>query len=166
MTLQRLRQRPRRHLLVLLSVLASGLAPASLWYGTHSTQMIDGQYAANGQVVLESGQVLDIVHWTLFRDGRFYTMTRYGRSLLETSGRVERDLIGHLSLLVESGGPTDALQTSGNDDEVMLNLLYSNQRGSRIRMEPLGDCFWAVETRHIFCPQKSRGPFRRANEAL
>eukprot|EP01031_Cornospumella_fuschlensis_P007584 gene7583-biopygen6360 len=47
-----------------------------------------------------SGQVLDIVHWTLFSDGRFYTMTRYGRSLLETSGRVERDLIGHLSLLV------------------------------------------------------------------
>ena len=87
----------------------------------------------------------------VFNKGRFYSLTRNAPAIVETSGRLETDLLGRATLVVEEGqvhglGPQDAL-----DDELMFNLFYGAHKGARISLEQVGACLYGVETRQVYC---------------
>ena len=78
-------------------------------------------------------------------------MTRNAPVIVEASGRLETDLLGRASLVVEEGhvhglGPKDEM-----DDELVFNLFYGAHKGARITLEPVGSCLYGVETRQVYC---------------
>lgn len=135
------------------------MAPAALllWalvaMGTTSTasSSLDGRYSSSGHVLLSDGSTLKVSQSLVFNKGRFYSMTRNAPAIVEASGRLEIDLLGRPSLVVEEGqvhglGPKDQM-----DDELVFNLFYGSHKGARITLEQLGSCLYGVETRQVYC---------------
>jgi hypothetical protein len=112
---------------------------------------LDGRYSSTGHVVLGDGQAVKVSQSLVFDKGRFYSMTRNAPAIVEASGRLETDLLGRTSLVVEQGqvhglGPEDQL-----DDELLFNLFYGSHKGTRITLEQVGACLYGVETRQVYC---------------
>lgn len=118
--------------------------------GNLSSQL-DGRYSSSGHVVMKSGQAIKVSQSLVFNKGRFYSMTRNAPAIVEASGRLETDLLGRTSLIVEQGqvhglGPEEQL-----DDELVFNLFYGAHKGTRITLEQVGACLYGVETRQVYC---------------
>lgn len=135
------------------------MAPAALllWafvaMGTSSnaSSKFDGRYSSTGKVLLSDGSTVKVSQSLVFNKGRFYAMTRNSPAIVEASGRLETDLLGRASLVVEEGqvhglGPQDQL-----DDELMFNLFYGSHKGARITLEQLGACLYGVQTQQVYC---------------
>ena len=118
--------------------------------GTASSSL-DGHYSSSGRVLLSDGTTLKVSQSLVFNKGRFYSMTRNAPAIVEASGRLETDLLGRASLVVEEGqvhglGPKDQM-----DDELVFNLFYGSHKGARITLEQVGACLYGVETRQVYC---------------
>ena len=135
------------------------MAPAALllWafvaMGTTGTasSSLDGHYSSSGHVLLSDGTTVKVSQSLVFNKGRFYSMTRNAPAIVEASGRLETDLLGRASLVVEEGqvhglGPKDQM-----DDELVFNLFYGSHKGARIILEQVGACLYGVETRQVYC---------------
>ena len=55
---------------------------------------------------------------------------------------------------MEEGEIHDLWPSEAMDDDLVFNLLYSRKRGSVINLERLGACYYAVETRQVYCPTR------------
>lgn len=141
-------------LTMLATALAMLLGMLALWLSFISSAELDGRYHSTGQVQLSNGQVLEISHSLQVSDGHFYAMTRQGDSILETSGQVEYGFLGNFRLRVDDGQVTGL--ASEIDDELVFNLLYGRHKGSTIHLTHLDGCLYAVETRQMYCPARSR----------
>ncbi|WP_417781174.1 hypothetical protein [Stutzerimonas xanthomarina] len=118
--------------------------------GTASSSL-DGHYSSSGRVLLSDGTTLKVSQSLVFNKGRFYSMTRNAPAIVEASGRLETDLLGRASLVVEEGqvrglGPQEQM-----DDELVFNLFYGSHKGARITLEQVGACLYGVETRQVYC---------------
>lgn len=120
--------------------------------GTNSnSSRLDGQYSSSGYVVLQDGTASKVSQSLVFNKGRFYTMTRNAPAIVEASGRLETDLLGRTSLVVEEG-KVQGLGTEDNlDDELIFNFFYGSHKGARITLEQVGSCLYGVETRQVYC---------------
>lgn len=120
--------------------------------GTNSSSArLDGQYSSSGYVVLQDGTASKVSQSLVFNKGRFYTMTRNAPAVVEASGRLETDLLGRTSLVVEEGN-VQGLGTDDNlDDELIFNFFYGSHKGARITLEQVGSCLYGVETRQVYC---------------
>ncbi|MGF6690059.1 hypothetical protein M2318_000103 [Metapseudomonas resinovorans] len=139
----------RKPLLGGLAIL-TGLALAA--FNFNSSTELEGRYGSAGQVILSNGTSINVSHTILFKDGRFYAMTRQGSTILETSGKVDSGFLGHFRLQVEDGDVSGLWPGHGMDNDLVFNLLYSRKRGSVINLERLGVCLYTVETRQVYCP--------------
>ncbi|UEG61350.1 MULTISPECIES: hypothetical protein [Stutzerimonas stutzeri subgroup] len=118
---------------------------------TSYSASLDGRYASTGQILLSNGELAPVSQSVVFRDGRFYSMTRNSNAIVEASGRVETDLLGRARLIVEEGEITSLIATSELDDELVFNLLYGKHKGARITLEQVGTCLYGVETQQVYC---------------
>jgi hypothetical protein len=115
------------------------------------SKSLDGRYSSTGQVVLSDGQTVKVTQSLIFNKGRFYSMTRNAPAIVETSGRVESDLLGRASLVVEEGKVSGVGADSPFDDELLFNLFYGAHKGARITLEQVGSCLYGVETQQVYC---------------
>lgn len=118
----------------------------------NASSRLDGHYSSTGYVLLSNGKTAQVSQTLAFNKGRFFSMTRNAPAVAEASGRVETDMLGHASLVVEQSqihglGPGKQL-----DDELMFNLFYGSHQGARITLEEVGACLYGVETRQVYCP--------------
>ncbi|KJH84821.1 hypothetical protein MCB86_22800 [Pseudomonas sp. KSR10] len=116
-----------------------------------TSSSFDGRYSSSGYVLLRDGTTRQVSQSLVFNKGRFYSLTRNSPAIVEASGRLETDLLGRASLIVEEGqvhglGPQDRL-----DDELMFNLFYGAHKGARISLEQVGACLYGVETQQVYC---------------
>jgi len=118
---------------------------------TSYSASLDGRYVSTGQILLSNGELAPVSQSVVFRDGRFYSMTRNSNAIVEASGRVETDLLGRARLIVEEGEITSLIATSELDDELVFNLLYGKHKGARITLEQVGTCLYGVETQQVYC---------------
>ncbi|WP_330208553.1 MULTISPECIES: hypothetical protein [unclassified Pseudomonas] len=135
------------------AVLAAGALVALLvvWVSFKTSHEFNGRYSSSGDVVLRDGQRIEINHTLLIKDGRFYAVTRQGMSIMETSGIVESAFLNRLRLRVGKGKATD-LDALGNiDNDLLFNLMYGGEVDSVINLRPIGNCYFAVETRQLYC---------------
>ncbi|BAN49930.1 hypothetical protein [Metapseudomonas resinovorans] len=140
-----------------LGLSALGLMAGLVAFNFQSTTELEGRYGSSGQVILSSGSTLQVSHTILFKDGRFYAMTRQGSTILETSGAIDSGFLGHFRLQVEEGDVSGLWPGEGMDNDLVFNLLYSRKRGSVINLERLGACLYTVETRQVYCPTPQSG---------
>jgi hypothetical protein len=139
-----------RLLLALLLGLILLTICVALYLSFRSSAEINGRHHASGEVQLSNGQVLELSHSLHIHNGRFYSMTRQGNSVLETSGVVEHGFLGHYRLRVEDG---DIRSLSGEgDDTLVFNLMYAGHPQSTINLHQLNNCLYAQETQQLFCP--------------
>ncbi|MGY4534373.1 hypothetical protein ACVW0Y_003512 [Pseudomonas sp. TE3786] len=116
-----------------------------------SSNEFNGRYSSSGDVILRDGHKIEVNHTLLIKDGRFYAMTRQGQSIMETSGIVESGFLNRMRLRVEKGKAT-ALDASGSiDNDLLFNLMYGGEVDSVINLRPIGKCYFAVETRQLYC---------------
>lgn len=115
------------------------------------SKSLDGRYVSTGQVVLGDGQVVKVTQSLIFNKGRFYAMTRNAPAIVESSGRLESDLLGRASLVVEEGKVSGVAADSAFDDELLFNLHYGAHKGARITLEQVGSCLYGVETQQVYC---------------
>lgn len=120
---------------------------------TNYSANLDGRYASTGQVLLSNGQLVQISQSVVFKDGRFYSMTRNNPAIVEASGRVETDFLGRARLVVEEGEINGLAATAGLDDELIFNLFYGKHKGARITLEQVGACLYGVETQQVYCAE-------------
>src|SRR5690606_8063237 len=85
---------------------------------------LDGRYRPSGHVLLSDGRVAQVSQTLVFNKGRFYSMTHNAPAIFESSGRLETDLLGRASLVVEKGQVSGLGADSKIDDELMFNLVY------------------------------------------
>ncbi|MCQ4309525.1 hypothetical protein NA645_16140 [Pseudomonas stutzeri] len=112
---------------------------------------LDGQYSSSGQVLLSDGTSVKVSQSLVFNKGRFYSMTRNAPAIVESSGRLETDLLGRASLVVEEGQVHGLRPQNEMDDELLFNLFYGSHRGARITLEQVGACLYGVETQQVYC---------------
>lgn len=112
---------------------------------------LDGQYSSSGQVLLSDGTSVKVSQSLVFNKGRFYSMTRNAPAIVEASGRLETDLLGRASLVVEEGQVHGLRPQDEMDDELLFNLFYGSHRGARITLEQVGACLYGVETQQVYC---------------
>lgn len=122
---------------------------------TNYSTSLDGRYASSGQVLLSNGQLVQVSQSMVFRDGRFYSMTRNSPTIVEASGRVETDFLGRAQLVVEEGDINGLPATSGLDDELLFNLFYGKHKGARITLEQVGACLYGIETQQVYCAEQA-----------
>lgn len=135
------------------------VAPAALllWalvaMGTNSnaSSKFDGRYSSSGHVLLSDGSTVKVSQSLVFNKGRFYALTHNAPAIVEASGRLETDLLGRASLVLEQGqvhglGPQERM-----DDDLMFNLFYGSHKGARITLEQVGACLYGVETQQVYC---------------
>lgn len=120
---------------------------------------LDGHYSSSGYVLLSTGEAVKVRQTLAFNKGRFLSITRNAPAVAEASGRVETNLLGHASLVVEQSqvhalGPDKQL-----DEELLFNLYYGAHKGAHITLEEIGACLYGVETRQVYCPDDH--PHRR-----
>jgi len=135
------------------------MAPAALllWafvaMGTTGTasSSLDGHYSSSGRVLLSDGTTLKVSQSLVFNKGRFYSMTRNAPAIVEASGRLETDLLGRASLVVEEGQMHGLGSKDEMDDDLVFNLFYGSHKGARITLEQVGSCLYGVETRQVYC---------------
>ena len=135
------------------------MAPAALllWafvaMGTTGTasSSLDGHYSSSGRVLLSDGTTLKVSQSLVFNKGRFYSMTRNAPAIIEASGRLETDLLGRASLVVEEGQVHGLGSKDEMDDDLVFNLFYGSHKGARITLEQVGSCLYGVETRQVYC---------------
>ncbi|HAQ87187.1 MAG: hypothetical protein CMK99_05205 [Pseudomonas sp.] len=135
------------------------MAPAALllWafvaMGTTGTasSSLDGHYSSSGRVLLSDGTTLKVSQSLVFNKGRFYSMTRNAPAIVEASGRLETDLLGRASLVVEEGQVHGLGSKDEMDDDLVFNLFYGSHKGARITLEQVGSCLYGVETRQVYC---------------
>jgi len=125
-----------------------------------ASSAFDGRYSSSGYVVLRDGSSMKVSQSLVFDKGRFYSMIRNTPAVVEASGRLETDLLGRTSLVVEEGhvhglGPQGELDQL--DDELMFNLFYGSHKGSRITLEQVGACLYGVETQQVYCADDRPG---------
>lgn len=123
-------------------------------FNFHSSAELTGRYSSSGQVILSSGITLDVSHTILFKDGRFYAMTRQGNAIIETSGKVDSGFLGRFRLRVDEGEVSGLWPGEGLDNDLVFNMLYSRKRGSVLNLERLGACLYAMETHQVYCPTR------------
>lgn len=112
----------------------------------------DGRYYSSGEVLLGDGSVSPVSRSLVLTKGRFQSMTQNSAVIVETSGRAETDLAGHVRLFIEERQVTQLSPDSRMNDELLLNLLYGRHRGSEVVLEPVGPCLYGAATRHLYCP--------------
>lgn len=112
---------------------------------------LDGRYSSSGHVVLKDGKAIKVSQSLVFNKGRFYSMTRNAPAVVEASGRLETDLLGRTSLVVEQGQVHGLEGNDQLDDELIFNLFYGSHKGARITLEQVGACLYGVETRQVYC---------------
>lgn len=112
---------------------------------------LDGQYSSSGQVLLSDGTSVKVSQSLVFNKGRFYSMTRNAPAIVEASGRLETDLLGRASLVVEEGQVHGLRPQDEMDDELLFNLFYGSHKGARITLEQVGACLYGVETQQVYC---------------
>ncbi|QPI09830.1 hypothetical protein IM687_01025 [Stutzerimonas stutzeri] len=122
---------------------------------TSYSARLDGRYASTGQILLSNGELAPVTQSVVFRDGRFYSMTRNSSAIVEASGRVETDLLGRARLIVEEGEISGLTAASELDDELVFNLLYGKHKGARITLEQVGACLYGVETQQVYCAEQA-----------
>jgi len=120
---------------------------------TNYSANLDGRYASTGQVLLSNGQLVQISQSVVFKEGRFYSMTRNNPAIVEASGRVETDFLGRARLVVEEGEINGLAAAAGLDDELIFNLFYGKHKGARITLEQVGACLYGVETQQVYCAE-------------
>lgn len=120
---------------------------------TNYSANLDGRYASTGQVLLSNGQLVQISQSVVFKEGRFYSMTRNNPAIVEASGRVETDFLGRARLVVEEGEINGIAAAAGLDDELIFNLFYGKHKGARITLEQVGACLYGVETQQVYCAE-------------
>lgn len=116
-----------------------------------SSNEFNGRYSSSGDVVLRDGSNIEVSHTLLIKDGRFYAMTRQGHSIMETSGIVESGFLNRMRLRVEKGKATDLDASANIDNDLLFNLMYGGEVDSVINLRPIGKCYFAVETRQLYC---------------
>ncbi|MEN0106912.1 MAG: hypothetical protein AAGC84_10850 [Pseudomonas sp.] len=116
-----------------------------------SSNEFNGRYSSSGDVILRDGQHIEVYHTLLIKDGRFYAMTRQGQSIMETSGLVESGFLNRMRLRVEKGKATDLEASGAIDNDLLFNLMYGGEVDSVINLRPIGKCYFAVETRQLYC---------------
>ncbi|PTQ70072.1 hypothetical protein [Pseudomonas sp. GV071] len=116
-----------------------------------SSNEFNGRYSSSGAVILRDGHSIEVSHTLLVKDGRFYAMTRQGQSIMETSGIVESAFLNRMRLRVEKGKATDLDASSNIDNDLLFNLMYGGEVDSVINLRPIGKCYFAVETRQLYC---------------
>lgn len=116
-----------------------------------SSNEFNGRYSSSGDVVLRDGKNIEVSHTLLIKDGRFYAMTRQGHSIMETSGIVESGFLNRMRLRVEKGKATDLDASANIDNDLLFNLMYGGEVDSVINLRPIGKCYFAVETRQLYC---------------
>lgn len=89
----------------------------------------------------------------VFRNGRFYSMTRNNPAIVEASGRIETDFLGRAQLVVEEGEISGLAAASELDDELIFNLFYGKHKGARITLEQVGACLYGIETQQVYCAE-------------
>ncbi|MCJ0975254.1 hypothetical protein MST27_17935 [Pseudomonas sp. PS1] len=112
---------------------------------------LDGRYSSSGHVVLKDGTSVRISQSLVFNKGRFYSMTRNAPAIVEASGRLETDLLGRTSLVIEQGEVHGLDAEAQLDEELVFNLFYGSHTGTRITLEQIGSCLYGVETRQVYC---------------
>ncbi len=117
----------------------------------NASSKFDGHYSSSGQVLLSDGSTAKVSQSLVFNKGRFYALTRNAPAMVEASGRLETDLLGRATLVVEEGqvrglGPQDEM-----DNELMFNLFYGSHKGARITLEQVGACLYGVQTQQVYC---------------
>ncbi len=135
------------------------MAPAALllWAfvamgtSTDASLRYDGRYSSSGHVLLSDGSSIKVSQSLVFRKGRFYSMTHNAPAIVETSGRLETDLMGRATLVVEDGQVHGLGPQSQLDEELMFNMFYGSHKGARITLERVGACLYGVETRQVYC---------------
>ena len=70
---------------------------------TNYSADLDGRCGSIGQVLLSNGELVQVSQSVVFRNGRFYSMTRNNPAIVEASGRIETDFLGRAQLVVEEG---------------------------------------------------------------
>lgn len=116
-----------------------------------SSSEFNGRYSSSGDVVLRDGKNIEVSHTLMIKDGRFYAMTRQGQSIMETSGIVESGFLNRMRLRVEKGKATDLAASASIDNDLLFNLMYGGEVDSVINLRPIGKCYFAVETRQLYC---------------
>ena len=116
-----------------------------------SSNEFNGRYSSSGDVVLRDGKNIEVSHTLMIKDGRFYAMTRQGHSIMETSGIVESGFLNRMRLRVEKGKATDLDASANIDNDLLFNLMYGGEVDSVINLRPIGKCYFAVETRQLYC---------------
>jgi hypothetical protein len=117
----------------------------------NTSSKLDGRYSSSGHVLLSDGSSVKVSQSLVFNKGRFYSMTRNSPAIVEASGRLETDLLGRASLVVEEGQVHGLGQQDQLDDELMFNLFYGSHKGARITLEQVGACLYGVETQQVYC---------------
>jgi hypothetical protein len=56
-----------------------------------------------------------------------------------------------MRLRVEKGKATDLDASSNIDNDLLFNLMYGGEVDSVINLRPIGKCYFAVETRQLYC---------------
>lgn len=135
--------------LALILVGLAGLLMACVNF--KSSNEFNGRYSSSGDVVLRDGNNIEVSHTLMIKDGRFYAMTRQGHSIMETSGIVESGFLNRLRLRVEKGKATDLDASANIDNDLLFNLMYGGEVDSVINLRPIGKCYFAVETRQLYC---------------
>lgn len=135
--------------LALILVGLAGLLMACVNF--KSSNEFNGRYSSSGDVVLRDGTNIEVSHTLMIKDGRFYAMTRQGHSIMETSGIVESGFLNRMRLRVEKGKATDLDASANIDNDLLFNLMYGGEVDSVINLRPIGKCYFAVETRQLYC---------------
>lgn len=150
LSLQRGTSRAHWLLATLAGLLLLSICAAQLWLYYTSAEL-NGRHHASGEVQLSNGQVLQLTHSLHIHNGRFYSMTRQGHGILETSGVVETGFLGTYRLRVERGEVHSLNEQS--DDGMVFNLMYASHPDSVIHLSQLNGCLLARETQQLFCPE-------------
>jgi hypothetical protein len=135
---------------------ALAVAAVPLWLGWQqlaSQPAVSGRLMASGEVQLSDGSIQSISHSLQIDGARFYSLTRQGDSLVQTSGSVERSLLGSYRLRVEDGQVFNLNGQAQSDDALLFNLLYAQHPGSQISLTAVNGCLYSAQTQQLFCPQ-------------
>lgn len=136
-----------------LAALAMAAVPVWLgWQQLAEQPTVSGRLTASGEVQLSDGSIQNISHSLQIKGTRFYSLTRQGDSVVQTSGTVERSWLGNYRLRVEEGQVLNLSGQAQNDDALLFNLLYAQHPGSQINLEAVNGCLYSAQTQQLFCP--------------
>lgn len=143
----------KRMLRVMVPTALAAWALVAMGTTTNYSADLDGRYGSTGQMLLSNGELVQVSQSVVFRNGRFYSMTRNNPAIVEASGRIETDFLGRAQLVVEEGEISGLAAASELDDELIFNLFYGKHKGARITLEQVGACLYGIETQQVYCAE-------------